>query len=200
MDTLAQFLKLRLNKVKHDAGFAMMGPSDDGLRTRQHEVQRLLGVYLLRLQPIEGLMKAIVAQHGISGSVLPLDKAQAGRATALSRKTLGTLVNQLIEPFLTTDEKACSAATSPEPFENEPLFGFRMQLRLSDDDFARTESGLRDLVLLRNGLVRHFLEMHDLSALDGCIMADAALIEACGRIKPAGPGSRLLRLCFGRTS
>ena len=183
IDTLAQFLKLRWNEVKYDAGFAMMGPSDDGLRTRQREVQRLLGVCLLCLQAYERMMKAILAQHDISGSVLSLDEAQAGRVTALGRKTLGTLVNQLTASFLTTDEKARSAATSPEPFEYEPMFGFRMQLHLSDDDFAKTESGLRELVLLRNGLVHHFLEMHDLGTLDGCSEAEAALIEASGRIR-----------------
>lgn len=183
MDTLAQFLKLRLNEVKYDAGFAMMGPSDDGLRPLQHEVQRLLGVCLLRLQAYERMLKAILAQHDISVSVLSLDEAQAGRATALGRKTLGTLVNQLTASFLTTDEKARSAATSREPLENEPMFSVRMQLHLSDDDFAKTESGLRELVLLRNGLVHHFLEMHDLGALDGCSKAEAALIEASGRIK-----------------
>jgi hypothetical protein len=183
MDTLAHFLKLRLNKVKHDVGRTMMGSSDDGLETRQHEVQRLIGLCLLRLQAYERLMKAIVAKQDIQGSVLSLEKAPEGRATAIGRKTLGALINQLIESFLTTDEKGRLAATQPEPFENEPLFGYRMQLRLSDDDFARTENGLRELVLLRNGLVHHFLEMHDLGTLDGCSKAEASLIEASGQIK-----------------
>ena len=38
-------------------------------------------------------------------------------------------------------------------------------------------------MLLRNGLVHHFLERHDLGDLNGCSEAEAELIEASGRIK-----------------
>lgn len=116
MDVFAQFLKLRSNKVKHDAGVWMMGSSEDALRTRQDEVQRLLGQCLLGLQAYERLMKAIVAHHDISGSFPSLERTEAGRAAVVGRKTLGTLVNELIESFLTTDAMASSSAASPEPF------------------------------------------------------------------------------------
>lgn len=161
----------------------MMGSFVDELLTRQHEVQRQLGVCLLRLQAYERLLKAIVAQHEMSGSLLSLETAPGGRATAIGRKTLGTLVNQLFETFLTTEERASSTATLSTPFKNQPTFSFRMQLRLSGDDFASTQNGLRELVLLRNGLVHHFLDQHDVGSLDGCREAEVALKEASDRIK-----------------
>lgn len=161
----------------------MMGSADDGVQTRQHQVQRLLGQCLLRLQAYERLMKAIVAHHDISGSTQSLGDAQAIRSADIGRKTLGTLVNHLLESFLTTDEKQMSSENQLEPLANGPTFGVRIQLGLSADDFARAENSLKELVLLRNNLVHHFLEWHDLGSLDGCGAAEAALIEASGQIK-----------------
>jgi hypothetical protein len=161
----------------------MTGSTDGGLRMRQHEVQRLLGQCLLRLQAYERLMKAIVAHHDISGSAPSLDKAQASRLTDIGRKTLGTLVSHLLESFLTTDEKRRSAESSVEPLANEHTGRVRIQIDLPAGDFARTENGLKELVLLRNNLVHHFLEWHDLGSLDGCRAAESALIDASGRIK-----------------
>lgn len=168
----------------------MMGSPDDGLLTRQHEVQRLLGQCLLRLQAYERLMKAIVAHHDISGSAQSLDNAQASRLTDIGRKTLGTLVSHLLESFLTTDERRRSAESSVEPLANEHMGRVRIQIDLPADDFARTENGLKELVLLRNNLVHHFLEWHDLGSLDGCRAAEAALIDASGRIKQHFEGLR----------
>jgi hypothetical protein len=163
-----------------------MGSSDDGLLLRRHEVQRLLGQCLLHLQAYEGLMKAIVAHHDISGTAHSLGDTQAIRSADIGRKTLGTLgtlVNHLLGSFLTTEEKQMSSESQLQPLANGPTFGVRIQLWLSADDFERVENGLKELVLLRNNLVHHFLELHDLGSIDGCRAAEAALIEAAGRIR-----------------
>lgn len=180
---MAQFFRLELHKERRDAGFAMMGSSDDGLLTRQHEVQRLLGQCLLRLQAYERLMKAIVAHYDISGSAQSLDKAQVSRSTDIGRRTLGALVSHLLESFLTTEEKRRSNAKLLEPLANEPTFGLRIQIGLSADEFARAENGLKELVLLRNNLVHHFLEWHDLGSIPGCRSAEASLTGTSSRIK-----------------
>ncbi len=158
---------------------------DDELRGRQHEIQRLFGQCLLLLQAYEGAMKAILANHDISWSDQTLDKVQDSRVANLGGKTLGTLVNHLLETFLTNDVKARSAKALPDPPENGPGCSIRarFQLGLLNDDLARVENGLRELVLLRNKLVHHFLEQHDLESLDGCQRADDALLVASGRIK-----------------
>lgn len=157
----------------------MTEPTDGGLRTLQHEVQRLLGQCLLRLQAYEHLMKAIVAERDISGPVPSPGKVRATRAANQGSKTLGTLVNQLLESYLTTEEQT----GSPHPMESDPPFRIKVQLILSEDDFARTETGLKELVRLRNNLVHHFLAQHDLQSLDGCRAAEDALIAASSRIK-----------------
>ena len=181
--TMARVTKLRLIWVKHDQRFAVTRFSDDRLQMLQREIQRLMGRCLLLLQSYERLMKVVVKQHDILAPAQSLDKTQASRADDISRKTLGNLVNQLLETFLTTDEKARTADESHKPLETGPQVTIRMQLRLSADDFSRIESGLRELVLLRNNLVHHFLDQHDLGNLDGCRAAEEALIAASGQIK-----------------
>lgn len=56
------------------------------------------------------------------------------------------------------------------------------QIALSDTDFERTENGLRELVLLRNDLVHHFIDRYDLGSLDGCRRGRDALVDAFGKI------------------
>lgn len=55
-------------------------------------------------------------------------------------------------------------------------------MALSDEDFNRTKNALRDLVRPRNNLVHHFIDQHDMSAVDGCRIAHDALIATNERI------------------
>jgi len=56
------------------------------------------------------------------------------------------------------------------------------QLSLSAEDYDRTQGDLRELVQLRNNLVHHFIDQHDLWSIDGCRAAHDALVAACERI------------------
>ena len=164
----------------------MIGSSDDGLRTQQHEVQRLYGQCLLRLQRYELLMKAILAQHKMSGAVASIDEARAARSADVDRKTLGTLVGELIGSFIVAEGKQGGLLAS----DDAPSFAFRMQVTLSVKDFVRTENDLRELVALRNDLVHNFLEQHDLSSVAGRDVALDGLSAASARIAQAYDGLR----------
>lgn len=58
----------------------------------------------------------------------------------------------------------------------------RIHLSLSAEDYAQTQDGLRELVSLRNNLVHHFIDQHDLWTLGGCREAHEALAAAYARI------------------
>lgn len=58
----------------------------------------------------------------------------------------------------------------------------RIHLSLSAEDYAQTQDGLRELVSLRNNLVHHFIDQHDLWTLGGCREAHKALAAAYARI------------------
>nr|WP_240783659.1 OST-HTH/LOTUS domain-containing protein [Stenotrophobium rhamnosiphilum] len=150
------------------------------LQAQQRNVQRMLGRCLLRLQQYEKLMKAIVAFHEISASGLPLVSNQTERIADTAGNTLGTLVGKLFGTYVTTDEtKDVSESDGPDN-----IFSFRMKmnLRMSVDDYDRTEKDLKELVLLRNNLVHHFIDQYDLWSLDGCREAQEALTTAYSRI------------------
>jgi hypothetical protein len=156
--------------------------NDQELQAQQRDVQRLLGRCLLRLQQYERLMKAIVARHEISGPAEALEEIRAARIDDASTKTLGTLVGQLFGSYIVTE----GADTAADAAANEPedviYFATRMQLSLSAEDYVRTQSDLKELVLLRNNLVHHFIDQHDLWSTHGCRTARDALVAAYARI------------------
>lgn len=160
----------------------MTAPSDDALQTLHREVQRLLGRCLLRLQQYERLIKAIVADHEFSGPTHALEAIRAARVADTARKTLGTLVGDLLGSYVVASESSTPPETASSSAEETISVSYRMHLSLSEPDFARTESDLRELVLLRNNLVHHFIDQHDLRSLEGCRGAHDALVAAYSRI------------------
>jgi len=121
-----------------------------------------------------------VAHHEISGPAHALESIQAQRIADAAGKTLGTLVGALLGSYVTTDEAAEVSETGVST--DVVSFSMRMHLFMSEEDYTRTENDLRELVLLRNNLVHHFIDQHDLWSLDGCCNANAALAAAYNRI------------------
>lgn len=155
---------------------------DEDLLTLQQEVQRLLGRCMLRLQQYERLIKSMVAQHKVSGSILDLQRARAAQIDATAGKTLGTLVGDLIGSYVVADGDNPPEETKTNSPENVNCFAMQMTLGLPAAEFVRVESELREMVLLRNNLVHHFIDQHDLWNSDGCRGARDALVTAYSRI------------------
>lgn len=120
----------------------------------------MLGRCLLRLQQYEQLMKAIVAHHEISASGSPLESNQAERVADAANKTLGTLVGTLLGTYVTSGDQ--DDVAEPDAPDNIISFKMKMSLRMSAEDFDTTQNDLKELVLLRNNLVHHFIDQHDL--------------------------------------
>lgn len=155
-------------------------PNDELLALR-HGVEQRLGKCVLQLQAYERLLKAMLAQHEGTGTAHNVD--WDARAADTGRKTLGTLVSQLFGSLLTTDGSTGARAVVPERAAEGAWFRYRMQIAMPDDELARIEHELRDFVSLRNELIHHFVEQHDLQSLEGCRLAGKALDEAAWRIE-----------------
>jgi hypothetical protein len=153
---------------------------DKALQTLQREVQRLLGRCLLRLQQYERLIKVILAEHEIAGPAHALEAVRDARIADTATKTLGTMIGELLGSYVVTKDVDTSIPTETD--SSEAAISFRSGLQLSDADFARTKIGLRELVLLRNNLVHHFIDQHDIGTMDGCRGGHDALIVAYGLI------------------
>lgn len=153
----------------------------DPLRVAQAEVERRFGRCVLRLQGYERIAKAVLAAHR---GFVPLDPAApdaAARVGRFDQQTLGALVGQMTGSFLGSAE-ARLQDDAPEP----PLgMRWHFQIGLSVQDLAQVATDLRNLVALRNWLVHHFTEDHDLFSVEGCARASAALDEAGARIDRA---------------
>jgi hypothetical protein len=152
--------------------------SDDELQTLQQDVQRLLGRCMLRLQQYERLIKAMVADHKLSGPMDALEQARSAQIDGTALKTLGTLVGDLLGSYFVAGEIGPNEETETNSPENANWFAMQMKLGLPAAEFVRVESELKQLVRLRNTLVHHFIDQHDISSLDGCRGAQEALITA----------------------
>lgn len=155
---------------------------DQTLQTLQHEVQRLLGRCVMRIQQYEHLIKSIVAHQDISGPVHTLEAVRDKRITDTSRKTLGILVGELLGSGVVAEE-AINADKEMTNFpEDGPSVRMGSSVELRDADFARVKKELKEFVSLRNNLVHHFIDKHDLRSLGGCRGAQDALVAASSRI------------------
>ena len=159
-----------------------MAPSHNvELQALQAAVQQRLGQCVLQLQAYERLIKAIVAECEVSGTSQGLDRD--ARAAEVGRKTLGGLVSQLLGSFLTAELPASTPDPEPRASDGSVSFRIKVQIAIPAADFVRIESDLKDFVCLRNELIHHFLERHDLSNREGCMLAEDTLTAAHSRVE-----------------
>lgn len=172
-----------LDGSKQPPGFCMTGSDDLEVQAHQREVQRLLGRCMLRLQQYERQLKAMAAYHKISGSAEDLTKAQDARNDNTARKTLGAVVGDLLGSYIfPADEDLIETEDASSP-KNSDWFSMRIRLGVSQVDYSKIEKDLKELVLLRNNLVHHFIDQHDLWSAEGCRTAQDALLDAYSRIE-----------------
>lgn len=163
-----------------NVNFDLEPPRSEQFIALQHVVQRKLGRCLIRLQQYERLLKALVADHEISGPARGLLDIQAARMEALSKKTLGHVVGVLTESVLTRQSTSSGTVADDEtPSDvSEIQFRARFNIALPEERHQKTLAGLQALVDVRNELVHHFLEKHDIWTESGCVEAQAYL-DAC---------------------
>lgn len=160
-----------------------MRPPDPDARPTRQDVEHLFGRCLLRFQAFELLMKAIVAKHRVSSSTARPEVSLTRRADDTRRKTMGFLVGDMMGSFLVPKGQE---GLSDETIESsDSSFAMLVQIALPSEEFARIETEQRALVALRNSLVHHFLEEHDLHSEAGCHGARQALVLALNRVTRA---------------
>ncbi|KIT15160.1 hypothetical protein jaqu_31050 [Jannaschia aquimarina] len=137
---------------------------------------------MLRVQQYEQLIKAMVAHHGFSGPILEVERARAAQIDGTARKTLGTLIGDLVGTYVVVEKNGPIENTPIKSPENVNWLDMQTSVALSDVDFAQAERELKEMVGLRNNLVHHFIEQHDISSVDGCSRAQDALVTAYSRI------------------
>lgn len=159
-------------------GCTMTISDDEELSTLLQEVQRLLGRCMLRLQQYEQLIKAMVAYYRLSGSIHDLEETRAKQIDHTARMTLGNLVGDFLGSYVVAGEIDPAEETKSNSPSDVNRFAMQISLSLPDAEFVRVERELKEMVLLRNNLVHHFIDQHDLGSSDGCRGAKDALVNA----------------------
>lgn len=159
----------------------MVDSDQSDIAAPQREVQRLLGRCLLRLQQYERLLKAMVATQELSGTPQTFGQVLDARKADASDKTMGTLIRRLLDNYIVpmdSDDLDCT----PHGPDEALYFSFRTRLSLRKADYETLKSDLRELVALRNRLVHHLIDQHDLRTVDGCLRAAEDLLRAYSEI------------------
>jgi hypothetical protein len=154
------------------------------IQEQRSEVHRKLGRCMCRLQQYERLMKAMLAEHDLSGTPHDWQSRRQARVEFFAVMTLGTLVKHLKRSYLSTNlsgQETADEGTEPE-VTDQIWLSVRAGMRLEPDAFARTVSGLEELVALRNELVHHLMERFDLWNPGSCADADAYLERSYERV------------------
>ena len=143
-----------------------------------HEAEHLFGRCLLRFQAFELLLKWVVERHLLSGSITTLEDAQNRRITETQRKTMGALVGDLMG-FVLVPVGQEGLSGVPEEISGSS-FAYIVQLSFPPEHYIQIEAEHRDLIALRNHLVHHFLDEHDLTSeaglLTGCRNSPASTV------------------------
>jgi hypothetical protein len=155
----------------------------EDVKTAQREVQRLLGRCMLLIQQYERLMKALVSEAHIEGSETTLEHNMAASRSRVSGMTLGMVANELFESVFVREDARQPDVNEYTGAGDEIWSVVRFQITTSAEDHEQTVSDAKDIVQLRNHLVHHFLEDHDLWSMEGCAKASEELIVAFDRIK-----------------
>jgi hypothetical protein len=156
---------------------AMTLPDPAAPSTRQ-DVEHLFGQCLLRFQAFELLIKSIVEGHRVSGSIAQPEDALTRHIDDTRRKTMGVLVGDMMGSFLVSAGQEGLPDATEEASDSS--FAFLLQIALPSEEFARIETEHRALVALRNSLVHHFLEEHDLRSEAGCVSYSPTLGQISG--------------------
>ncbi len=147
---------------------------DETLETLRHEVHAWLGRCVLGLQVFELQLKAIVAHREVSGPPDALPALVARHVARAGRMTLGQLIGELRDSYLIRESDGPPAGSERD--RPAPWITFQSRMALPDADLERTRQALEALVTLRNDLIHHFVQRHDLTSADGCRAARDALV------------------------
>lgn len=145
---------------------------EQSLENLQRDVQRRLGRNLIRLQQIERMLKVMVAEQEIVTMSDARDERQCRHAD-VEKKTLG----QVAERYFDTVAVPEGAPLDKwEPADvTKPVFRTTFKIAMPEESREAHKKQWDELIELRNQLVHHFLEIHDIWTTDGCKSASAYL-------------------------
>lgn len=155
---------------------------DDPRPELQRDLQRLMGRCLLRLQQYERLMKVLLANHEVGGTVDELEALRARRVERFADKSLGTLVKALFDSYVVVEGTERPVLDEAKLPSDRISMSFQFQMQMAEEQRVEVKAAIEELVRLRNDLVHHLIERYDIWTDDGCAAAIEHLQASYDRI------------------
>lgn len=178
-------------------------PSDE-LVAKNREVQRLLGRCLLRIQQLERLLKAVVTVQHHYGSGADSAQLAQQRASQVAKLGMGDLVDFILAEVLHVRTgpvgpdgleaerpsrkgarngqsktaalaKRHDKAQAKAMADQRPWFTSKLTMAAGPEEAREITERLTSLVQLRNRVVHHFCDDHEIRTEAGCDRATAFL-------------------------
>jgi hypothetical protein len=150
--------------------------TDSELQELQATVHQRLGRFLLRVQRYEMLLKALVIDSVSFGTVETTRLNQQKRKELFGNKPMGYLFDEVKNSYLREmGTPKPELDDEPHVVADRPVFRTRLALELPAEELKQTKARLDAFKDLRNRIVHHFLEDHDLFSQEGCEKAIAVL-------------------------
>jgi hypothetical protein len=143
------------------------------------EVYRRIGRNMLLFQQVEQMLKALLNNARIAGTVDEIEKLLEQRKTSPDKRMLGELIKPLIENHLTPVDVPPPPATG-----QEISCSFNFTFEHTAEERTDLKKQLEAMVAERNEFVHHLLPKLRLDSTEGCRAASDALEQQRERVLP----------------
>ena len=154
--------------------------SERQLEAARNEVLRKIGRNMLLFQQMEHLLKFLVVNGNVAGSISELKENQKKRNAAVKKQMMGHLVEQYVENTFSGQEETTEELIAPK--ETRITFGFRVEC---DADYYETpKQTLASIVADRNELIHHLLPRFKPNSMASCLETDQYLDQQREKLLP----------------
>lgn len=146
----------------------------------QNQVMQKIGRNLLNFQQIERMLKLLISNSRLSGTMSTFEKNHKKQTEAVHKQTMGILVGQFVDN--TFAEVGGSSEPAIEHTEAHISFSFAVE---ADTDFYESKKqSLKLLVDDRNDLIHHLVPRLNLNSIESCLETEQYLDQQRERVIP----------------
>jgi len=151
------------------------------LKSQQSEALRKVGRNVLYFQRMEAMLKFLVSRSELEGdSPEELKEHHGQRVEAISRNTMGTLVNSLFSSVFTSSD----AAEDVTRKLSEKRFSISISLKSTPESIEQQRAALERIVEERNQLIHQMLSIFDHTSIESCQQLGSVLDAQLDQLRP----------------
>lgn len=142
------------------------------------EVFRKIGRNVLTFQQIEFMLKHLITNGRMSGTMSEFKENQERRAAAVHKQTMGNLVGQFIENTFSELDDSPQSTTE----HKEPYISFSFSVDVNADFYESKRQALKSLVDDRNEFIHHLFPRFNPNSIDSCLEIEQYLDQQRERL------------------